>query len=300
MLEFRTITLEDREWICQALKSSDYRGCEYSFANNMAWRRLSGSQIARYNDFYLCCAMETEDGIPSFCYPAGEGDHLDVIAQMRAFSASRNAPLSIWNVSDERLSWLEEQFPGEFTAEENRGSWDYLYRAEDLAMLAGRKYHQKRNFLHRFAAYGAVWSDLTERDFEDCIAFAARCYNDRLEGDHSGIAEQFAIDTYFRHFDELRLQGGVLRADGRLIAFTIGEPLNSDTFCVHIEKADTAFQGAYAAVNQEFSRRILEQGFTYINREEDMELPGLRKAKESYHPCMMQVKRSVRFKNKKS
>lgn len=296
MLEFRTIQLEDREWITQVLRKSDYRGCEYSFANNMAWRRLSGSQIARYKDFYLCCAMETADGIPSFCYPAGEGDHFDVIAQMRAFSASRHAPLFIWNVSDERLSWLAAHFPDEFVTEENRESWDYLYRAEDLAHLAGRKYHQKRNFLHRFAEYGAVWSDLSERDFDDCIAFAAVHYSDRMEGDHSAVSEQFAIDTYFRHFDTLQMQGGVLRVDGRIVAFTIGEPLSSDTFCVHIEKADTAFQGAYAAVNQGFARRILAQGFTFINREEDMGLPGLRKAKESYHPCMMQVKRSVRFK----
>ncbi len=295
MLEFRTISIEDKDWITACLRASDYRGCEYSFANNMAWRRLSGSQIARYEGFYLCTAFETEDGTPSFCYPAGEGDHRSVIDVMRRFSAERGQPLVIWNVSEERLAWLETQYPGQFSVEENRDSWDYVYRSEDLAELSGRKYHQKRNFLHRFAEYGAVYAPITERDFDDCIIFAADAYNARLEGDHSGIAEQFAIDTYFRYFRELGLQGGTLRLDGKLIAMTVGEPLNSDTFCVHIEKADTAYAGVYAAINQQFSAHIREQGFAFINREEDLGLEGLRKAKQSYHPITMLKKLCVTF-----
>ena len=296
MLEFRTIRPDDRDWITAILRTSDYRGCEYSFANNMAWRRLAGSQIARFENFYLCCALENEDGVPSFCYPAGEGDHRAVLAEMRRFSESKGCPLVIWNVSGQRLAWLQMQYPDSFHVEENRESWDYLYQSADLAALSGRKYHQKRNFLHRFEEYGAVYAPMTERDFDDCITLAAQSYNDRLEGDHSGIAEQFAIDTFFRYFDWLGLQGGTLRLDGRLIAFTVGEPLNSDTFCVHIEKADTSCTGVYAAINQQFSAHIHAQGFAYINREEDMGLDGLRKAKQSYHPCAMQKKLCVIFK----
>lgn len=294
MLEFREITIEDKQWITQCLRQSDYRGCEYSFANNMAWRRLQESRIACYNGFYLCCSFHTEDGIPSFTYPAGEGDHRDVLAQMRRCAEERNKPLRIWNVSPERLAWLQAQFPDAFTVDEGRDNWDYIYHSSDLSTLAGRKYHQKRNFLHRFAQYGAQFSALTEKDFDDCIAFAARAYNEKLEGDHSAISEQFAIDTYFRYFDVLEMEGGVLRADGELVAFAIGEPLASDTFCVHIEKANTAFQGAYAAINQGLASRAAER-FAYINREEDLGLEGLRKAKKSYHPAFMQEKYCVTF-----
>ena len=74
MLEFRTVSIEDREWICRALRASDYRGCEYSFANNMAWRRQNDSRIARFQDYYLCCAFDTADGVPSFIWPSGTGD----------------------------------------------------------------------------------------------------------------------------------------------------------------------------------------------------------------------------------
>ncbi len=292
MLEFRDITLADRPWITACLRHSDYRGCEYSFANNMAWRRLNDTKIARFGNFYLCCAFSTEDGIPSFVYPAGEGAHEPLLAEMRRYAESLGVPLRIWNVSPERLAWLQERYP--LTAEPARDSWDYIYESEALSTLAGRKYHQKRNFLHRFAEYGAEAAPMTERDFDDCITFGAAHYNDRLEGDASGISEQFAIDTYFRHFQELELEGIVIRVDGRLAAFAVGEPLSSDTFCIHIEKADTAFQGAYAAVNQAFAARIAPR-FRYINREEDMGLEGLRKAKQSYRPAFMQEKYSVTF-----
>ncbi|MBE6850844.1 MAG: DUF2156 domain-containing protein [Ruminococcus sp.] len=296
MLEFREITLADRPWITDCLRRSDYRGCEYSFANNLAWRRLHDSKIARYGDFYFSVSLDTHDGIPSFMYPAGEGDHIDAIAQMRHFAEGMGKPLHIWNVSPERLAWLREQF-GEDVLDvfEDRDSWDYIYNSRDLSELAGRKYHQKRNFLHRFAQYDAQFSLMTERDFDDCIAFAAMRYNEKLEGDTSAISEQFAIDTYFRHFSELALEGAVLRADGRLIAFCVGEPLSSDTFCVHIEKADTAYQGVYAAINQGFAAHAAQR-FAYINREEDLGIDGLRKAKKSYHPAFMQEKYSVTFK----
>ncbi len=295
MLEFREIALTDRSWITNALRCSDYRGCEYSFANNMAWRRLNGSKIAKFRDFYLCCAFDTEDGTPSFMYPAGEGDHAEMIAEMRTFTEKLGKPLHIWNVSPDRLAWLHETFGDCFTAEENRDSWDYIYHSEALRTLAGRKYHQKRNFLHRFSQYDAEFSLMTEKDFDDCIAFAAMHYNARLEGDMSGISEQFAIDTYFRHFSELQLEGAVLRAGGELIAFAVGEPLSSDTFCVHIEKANTEFQGVYAAINQGFAAYAAER-FCYINREEDLGIEGLRKAKMSYHPAFMQEKYHVRFR----
>lgn len=296
MLEFRDITLDDRGWITDCLRSSDMRGCEYSFANNLAWRRLHNSKIARLGGFYLSVSLDTHDGVPAFMYPAGEGDHRNVIEQMRRYSEEMGKPLHIWNVSPERLSWLREQFGEDaFTVEDNRDSWDYIYNSRDLSELAGRKYHQKRNFLHRFAQYDAQFSLMTEQDFDDCIAFAAVRYNEKLEGDSSAISEQFAIDTYFRHFSELALEGAVLRADGKLIAFCVGEPLSSDTFCVHIEKADTTYQGVYAAINQGFAAHAAQR-FAYINREEDLGIEGLRKAKKSYHPAFMQEKYGVTFK----
>lgn len=296
MLDFHVLTMDDQERVVRALKNAPSRGCEYSFANNLGWRRLAGSQVAWYGDFYICCALDTPDGTPWFAYPAGTGDDKAVIEEMRQYAAKLNQPLYLWNVTPERLAWMNENYPDQFTAEENRGSWDYLYEAEELAELGGRKFHQKRNFLHRFDQYHALYTPLTERDYDDCIQFAAIHYNNRFEGNHSAVVEQFAIDTFFRDFETLGLHGGVLRVDGKMVAFTVGEPIRDDTFCVHIEKADMAFDGAYAAINQRFAEHIRNCGYTYINREEDMGIEGLRRAKQSYHPCMMQEKWFVKFK----
>lgn len=274
------------------LQASDHRGCEYCFANNLAWRRLHDSRIAQYKGFYLNASFQTEDGIPNCMYPAGDGDHRDVILTLLDWMEGQEKPLRFWNVTPERLAWMQAELGLPLAVEPERDSWDYIYKSEDLSRLAGRRYHQKRNHLHRFEQYGAVYQPLTEADFDDCITFAAIAYNHKLDGMASGASEQFAIDTYFRHFAALHLQGGVLRVDGKLVAFTIGEPLNTDTFCVHIEKADTNFQGAYAAINQQFAAQIAAD-YTYINREEDMGLEGLRKAKQSYHPAFMQEKYCV-------
>ncbi len=296
MLEFREIELGDRERINSALKASDRRGCEYSFANNMAWRRLAGSRIAFYKDFYICCAFETEDGVPQYILPAGSGDIREVIGEMSRYSASLGKPLVVRGVTEEMLTVLDELFPGGFTAQADRGNADYIYASADLIALPGRKYHAKRNHLARFMEQEHEFSLITEKDFDDCLTFAVETYNSRNSTDqHSFVAEQFAINTFFTYFNELGLTGGVIRSGGRVRAVTIGERLNSDTFCVHIEKADTSVSGIYAGINNLFASAAAAD-MKYINREEDMDIEGLRKAKLSYHPAFLLNKYTVTFR----
>ena len=296
MLEFRDIDITDKERICSALRASDFRGCEYSFANNMAWRRLAGSKVAFYKDFYLCCAFETDDGAPHFILPAGSGDYADVIGKMKRFSSSLGKPLIISGVTDAALPMINELFGGEFTAEADRGSSDYIYNTSDLIDLPGRKYHAKRNHLARFSETGYTFSLMTENDLDECLIFAVQNYNSKGDADsRSFVAEQFAINTFFSNFFELGLVGGVIRIGGKIAAITIGEKLNSDTFCTHIEKADTSFNGIYAAINNCFARSAAA-GLKYINREEDLDIEGLRKSKLSYHPAFLLTKYTLTFR----
>ena len=296
MLEFRDIDISDKDRINTALRKSDFMGCEYSFANNMAWKRLSDSKIAFFKDFYISCAFSTEDGIPSFIFPAGSGDYREVFSEMRRFSASLGKPLRIWGVTDKLLEMLQELFPGEFESEYDRDGSDYIYKSSDLIELSGKKYHGKRNHLARFNKLDYTFSPITEKDFDDCITFSAMTYNNKInEHTHSFIAEQYAINTYFNYYNELGLKGGIVRIDGKPVAVTIGEGLNSNTFCVHIEKADISFPGIYAGINNCFARTFAS-GYEYINREEDLGLEGLRKAKLSYYPVFILNKYSVTFK----
>ncbi|MBR1823400.1 MAG: DUF2156 domain-containing protein [Ruminococcus sp.] len=294
MLEFRDIDISDKDRINKALRYSDLRGCEYSFANNMAWRRLADSKIAFYKDFYLCTAFM--GGQPRFILPSGSGDYREVITEMKCFSEAMGYPLIISNVTHEGLAMLSELFPDSFTFSPDRDGWDYIYSSSDLITLKGRKYHGKRNHLAAFAGSGAEFSVMTEKDFDDCITFGAVTYNSKAAlSDHSMIAEQFAINTYFNYFHELELKGGVVRKDGKVCAFTIGEGLNSDTFCVHIEKADTQTNGIYAGINNCFAKAAAAD-YKYINREEDMGIDGLRRSKLSYHPAFLLEKHEVIFK----
>ncbi|MDE6666069.1 MAG: phosphatidylglycerol lysyltransferase domain-containing protein, partial [Ruminococcus sp.] len=121
-------------------------------------------------------------------------------------------------------------------------------------------------------------------------------YNNKYqENDYSSVAEQYAINTYFSYFGELGLKGGIIRIDGKVVAVTIGEQLNFGTFCVHIEKADRSFSGIYTAINNLFAKSAAVD-FEYINREEDLGIDGLRKAKLSYHPVFLLNKYIVEFK----
>jgi len=206
---------------------------------------------------------------------------------MADFAAERQKPLVIFGLTSQTLPEIQALFPGVFTLENNRDDADYLYRTADFVALAGKKYHKKRNHIAQFSKYGAVFSEITPNDFDECITFAAESYNAK-DGysDASSVAEQYAIHTFFQNFEALELKGGLLRVDGELAAFSIGEPICSNTFGVHIEKADTRFHGAYPAMAQAFAAHFA-MDYTYLNREEDLGIPGLRKSKLSYYPELL-------------
>ncbi|MCR4795214.1 MAG: phosphatidylglycerol lysyltransferase domain-containing protein [Ruminococcus sp.] len=296
MLEFREIDIKDKDRITSALRKSQFMGCEYSFSNNMAWRRLGDSQISFFKDFYICCSFRSDDGVPRFFFPSGEGSYYEVISEMKRYSEALGKPLRVAGITENTLQMLRESFPDSFTVSTDDGDWDYIYNAQDLINLSGRKYHGKRNHLSHFNELGAEFNMMTENDFDDCITFSTIEYNNKsYEHDHSYIAEQYAINTYFTYFHELGLKGGVIRIGGKVAAFTIGDELNDETFCVHIEKADTKYDGIYAGINNCFAKEAAAE-YKYINREEDLGIEGLRKAKQSYHPAFLLKKYIVTFK----
>lgn len=287
MLTFRTISISDQPWITKALRQSNFQGCEYCFSNNLAWYRASNSKIAPFQDFYLIAAFDTEDGIPDVTVPSGSGDWAALFRELRDTLCPNGEPLRFTGVTRETAAWLQKWFPSAVW-EPDAAAFDYIYRTEDLITLKGKRYHKKRNHLNQFRSrYNWTFSPLTAADMEECIAFSASLYNEKAGyDDRSSVVEQFAIHTFFTHFETLGLCGGVLRVDGKLVGFSIGEPLNQDTFVTHIEKADISYAGAYTALTQAFTERFAS-GYSYINREEDLGIAGLRQAKASYYPVYL-------------
>lgn len=286
MLQFHPIQLEDKKWIDPLLAASDNMGGSYSFANNLAWQRLGNSEVCSWGGFYLN-KQETAERI-SFLFPAGKGDLAAVLRTLMDYANLRGRPLILFGASAQAAAFVQQQFPGRFSVTADRDDFDYIYRLEDLRTLAGRKYHQKRNHLKKFQAYPFTYAPLTEADYEDCIRLSAECYLQKNGiAEYTGQVEQLAIHTFFMHFRALGLMGGTLRVDGKLVAFTVGERINSNTLCVHIEKGDIAYEGVYPAINYYFVNHVEDPAIAFVNREEDMGLPGLRKSKLSYHPVML-------------
>lgn len=293
MIEFRDIDISDKQDINRCLKISDFMGCEYSFANNMAWKRLSDSKIAFYKNFYIVRSV-TEDNKPFFVFPSGSGDYLEVFRELKKYTDFLNVPLQISGVTKNYLPMFDELFPQQFTIEYDRDSSDYIYLTSDLIDLKGKKFHSKRNHLSHFKSLDYDFSLIKEKDFDDCISFCTEDYNNK-DKNFSSIAEQYAINTYFSYFNELGLTGGIIRINGKVSAVTIGETLNSNTFCVHIEKADRHFDGIYTAINNFFVSSVANDCL-YVNREEDLGIEGLRKSKLSYNPAFLLDKYIITFK----
>ena len=191
-----------------------------------------------------------------------------------------------WVPANEK-ALLETLFPGMLQITSDRDHADYIYERERLRTLAGRKLQSKRNFVNRIKKQNWSYEPITLENMPECQQVQqawCRENNHCVEGGPK--EESCAVQQAFRHFNDLGFSGGCVRLDGKVIAYTIGEPLNSDTFIVHIEKALSGIPGAYPLINQQFVEHAME-GFTYVNREDDTGDEGLRKAKLSYDPCRL-------------
>ena len=188
---------------------------------------------------------------------------------------------------------LERLYPGQFSIHFDRDSFDYVYRIEDLSQLAGRKYQKKRNHLNRFRAEHPDYrlEPITEENLSQVRALTARWYEARLAEDPMGDyqLEQAALDRAFAHFTELGLEGLLLWDGENLLATAMGSFLRENTFDIHFEKALDRTDGTYAAINQGFAAYLQEKypALQYLNREDDMGIEGLRRAKLSYNPDHM-------------
>ncbi len=178
----------------------------------------------------------------------------------------------------------------------DRDNSDYVYRVRDLAELAGRRFHKKRNLIKQcLAAYTCQYEPITPELILECSGMQDRWCEVRQCGNEPGLCNEYiAIRNMFDHFADLQLIGGAIRVDGIIQAYAVGEELSPGTAVCHFEKAMPGFRGLSQLINQWFARYAL-MDFEFENREQDVGMPGLRQAKESYYPHHMVEKFSARF-----
>lgn len=288
MIDFHKPELSRREEYLPYLKSAAHRGCGYSFANLYMW----GRQSLAFLDGHLAIFSHF-DGHTMYLFPAGSGEVKPVLDALIQDARERGIPFRLTGVTPQEREVLEQLYPGQFRFHWGRDSHDYVYAIDDLAELKGRKFQQKRNHVNRFLAEhpDSYVKPLAEDTLPDFQAMAQKWYDQRLLEDPAADLqmERKALCRAFRHFRELELEGLALYADGTVVAMAMGSFLSDDTFDIHFEKADGQLSGSYAAINRAFARSLREKhpNLRYLNREEDMGIPGLRKAKLSYQPHHM-------------
>lgn len=291
MIDFEKFDLSKRSEYNQFLMNGTERGCEYSFVNLNLWGRQKCAIVEGY--LTLFSQFEKRSVYP---YPAGKGDIKPVLDAIIHDAKERGIVCRLSGLNAAQCMELEEHYPGQFQFHPDRDSCDYVYSIEDLTMLKGRKFQKKRNHLNKFRENHpdchAV--PLTDENQSAAQEMVAAWYKNRLaENPQADFhLEQRALGRAFANREALGLEGMLLVENGEVIAMTMGSPLSADTFDIHFEKAREDIDGAYPAINQAFAAHLHEKypDLKYLNREDDMGIPGLRKAKLSYNPHHLVVK----------
>ena len=289
-MQFRPLSLAEKPLVDKALKEHPPEVSELTFTNLFCWQAKLQVSLNEHEGGLAFLAREGERSffLPSVC-------NCDATASARTMF--QYAQAAGFEPVIERVpeAMAEELAQVGFKVQQDRANWDYVYRVSDLALLEGRHYDGKRNLIRQaLASHQCEYRRITTENVSDCLALETSWCNLRhCELDPGLEAEQGAIAACFENWAQFSLIGGAVVADGRIEAFAIGERLNPTTAVVHFEKANPELRGMYQLINHWFCRNELS-GFTYVNREQDLGIEGLRKAKESYHPHHMVRKFTIR------
>ena len=311
-MTFHQLALSDREAMQAVTLPSGRRNCNYNFANLVGWKFLFGTEVCVLENAVVL--RYTFNGQRAYMVCTSEALSLELIETL--FDDS-NGDLTLIGLEDSQVSNFSLfTFHFSFSIEPVRNQYDYIYRRTDLATLHGRHLDAKRNHIRRFRAEHPdfEYRPLAPELFDECRRLTeiwqeekaaikreqSQVYLDSAEREQARTkfndndnenenrnetidSEKQVMETIFSNWDALGMIGGSIFVDGRMVAFTYGAAVTTDTFDVCVEKADRHVEGAFAIINQQFAEHLPDQ-YVYLNREEDMGIPGLRQAKLSYHP----------------
>lgn len=288
MLDFKPITIKDKATFDRYLLDGNERGCGYSFANLFMWGRQNA---VIYNDHLVIFSHFNCRSV--YPFPVGDGDKKAVLDAIIADAAERKIPCRLIALREEDKQTLEKLYPGKFRIHCDRDSYDYVYDIDALAELKGRKYHSKKNHYNRFRENNPDYTvePINAENLPKVRQLITDWYETRLkESPESDFhMEHAALEKALCNYKELKMEGLVLFSREHALAVTMGSKSTPDTFDVHFEKATAGVDGAYTVINCEFANYIRDKypEVRFLNREEDLGIEGLRKAKQSYHPHHM-------------
>ena len=296
MSDLHLVSLEDKDWINAILSQVDFYTCEYPFGNVFSYGAKMEIKVGNIADCLVTKCVQ--DDYVMYCCPIGKGDIKKAVEFILDDARKDGRDFEIFAINPDAAEIISKEFSDVLDVFLVRDTFDYIYSSEDLINLSGKKYQPKRNHISYFMknnnwTYERINKDNANECYEMSklwLEGALEEYKEELEG------ELKIIKRVFDNYDNLDFVGGLIRVDGKVVAYTMGEGASNDVFCVHIEKAFADIRGAYPMINQQFVKNELS-GYKYINREDDTGAENLRKAKLSYYPVILAEKYEAKLKN---
>ena len=296
MTEFKALQLNDKKIIDKFVGSYGYGTYEYAFSTLYMWREMCKPQYAIMQDSLIVRKQEKEKG-QYFMAPIGYVEEkltfiIDELSRIKKSSSSM--PYLFRDIEEDFLNKLICIYGDRVTYTEDENNFDYIYDVSELIELSGKKFHSKKNHFNNFIkSYDYYIKDISDEDTaEKCIYFAQQWLKEKTSVSEELRYEQRVIEDIIKNYKELDIEGMAVFVQDQVAGFCLGERLKEDMAVIHIEKGNSDFKGVYAFINNVFLNKYFSD-IKYVNRQEDLGIKGLRKAKQSYHPIKLEKKFNV-------
>lgn len=295
-MEFSEITLGSKAEFDHYISLHNPQISELTFTNFFAWRYFYRFRYSVISGL-LCVIAVPCRGEPFAMMPLGDVNEENLSAaysKLKKYFGKMGWRLVFRKITAGEIEFFRKRIASEASIVYDRDNSDYLYKTDDLICLRGKKYDGKRNHINKFKKlYTYEYVPLECSLLDECARIMEQwCLEKNCECRNGKYCERKANLELLNDFKTLGCNGALIKVDGVYEAFTAGEMLNENTAVIHIEKARSSIKGLYTFINQQFAEKEWSET-TYINREQDLGLEGMRKAKLSYHPVRLIDKYTV-------
>lgn len=298
-MQFKDLSLEDKDIINQYSKNSNIESYEYLFSSLYMWRKLNK---VKYNIIDGALVIEkNEEGKGTF-YAQPIGYRKEDLVKLIDKLIERNEEFTdreylFGDVDENFINDIKKYTDYKIEVKEDVDDFEYVYKTEDLINLRGRKYHGKKNHYNSFVkTYEYEIKDINNDHIKkDCINLLHKWHDEMLQTvDREMCMEIDAIRDVFKEIHELDLETIAVYVDDELAGFAIGELVNDKLAVIHAERGEIQYKGIYSFINKEFLVKSFSKT-EFVNRQEDAGNAGLRKSKKSYYPTKMVKKYLVKI-----
>ena len=289
-MDFAEITLHNKTEFDRLIKLHNPLISELTFTNLFAWRQFYKFRYTVIAGL-LCVISVPCRGVPFAMMPVGEineENFAEAFSGVKEYFVKRDWKPVFKKITNDELMYFRSRIASEESIVYDRDNSDYLYNTVDLTNLRGKKFDGKRNHINKFKKrHTYEYVPLECALLDECSRIMEQwCKDKNCSCQEGNYCERHANLELLHNFKTLGCKGALIKVDGLYEAFTAGEMLNKETAVIHIEKAKNTIDGLYTIINQQFAEKEWSSSI-YINREQDLGLEGMRKAKLSYQPLKL-------------